>query len=598
MGSHLGSHAPRSAQPSASVGNAVPVGTRLKHWTLHAAGRFALRRFQRGLPVARSVNAGELRNILARNAATDFGRQHDFASVLASADPLGAFRKRVPLATYEDLMPYVERIKHGEESVLTSDPVHMLAGSSGTTGSPKRIPRTRRAQRHHLSLVVLAEQAVIDRDIAGAREPRRGINLMSLAASPAPEASAVPILAGPNAGMARLQRLIPLLWCAPAAVYAVADSATALYLQALSALKEADALYIETPFAPQITGWFALMEQHHQQLLNDLATGTLAPHLALTPAERTAIGSTLTPDPGRAAQVAEHFAAGSQGIIPRLWPDLRYLRTVTSGSFALSLPRLRWLTGPELPIHSGCHSSSEGIIGINLRADGSTDYVLAIGTAFFEFIPLSYADARQPPIHDLAALEVGRDYELVITSSAGLYRYRLGDVIRITGWVGEAPTFQFCYRRGTLLNLVGEKTSEQHTARALVASLRRWLEVPDPVKDYTVAGHVGDGCGRYTFYVELDDRISAPSRDLTQPIAWLDEALGHENPYYLSSGRQPCWLAAPDLKLLRSGAFDALLALQAARAAPVTSTQLKVPRTITTPEQLQLLESFVDSQCP
>ena len=573
----------------------ISLGTRLKHWALQAAGRLALKRFQRRLPMARAVNARELRDILDRNVATVFGQTHDFPSLLAAADPMAAFRKRVPLSTYPDLLPYVERIKHGEELVLTSDPVHMLAGSSGTTSSPKRIPRTRRAQRHHLSLVVLAEQAVIDRDIAGAREPRRGINLMSLAASPAPEASAVPILAGPNAGMARLQRLIPLLWCAPPAVYAVADSATALYLQALFALKASDALYIETPFAPQITSWFALMEQHHPQLAQDLATGRLASHLVLTPAERTAIEAALTPDPARAVQVAGIFADGLQGSIPRLWPGLRYLRTVTSGSFALSLPRLRWLAGPDLPIHSGCHSSSEGIIGINLKADGSTDYVLAIGTAYFEFIPLAYADARQPPTHDLAALEVGRDYELVITSSAGLYRYRLGDVIRITGWVGEAPTFQFRYRRGTLLNLVGEKTSEAHTARALVASLSRWLQSPDPVKDYTVAGHVGNGCGRYTFYVELDDSVAVPTRDLTQPIAWLDEALGHENPYYLSSGRQPCRLAAPDLKLLRPGAFDALLALQAMRAAPVTSSQLKVPRTISSQEQLQLLESFVEA---
>lgn len=569
--------------------------TRLQHWVLHAAGRLALKRFQRRLPVARAVNSRELRDILERNAATDFGRTHDFPSLLAGSDLVTTFRQQVPLSTYQELLPYVERIKQGESAVLTLDPVHMLAGSSGTTSSPKRIPRTRRAQRHHLSLVVLAEQAVIDRDIAGARQPRRGINLMSLAASPAPEVSSVPILAGPNAGMTRLQRLIPLLWCAPPAVYAVADSVTALYLQALFALKAPDALYIETPFAPQITGWFALMEQHHQQLVKDLATGTLAPHLALTPAERTAIEATLTPDPGRAAQVAEQFAAGFQGIIPRLWPELYYLRTVTSGSFALSLPRLRWLAGPDLPIHSGCHSSSEGIIGINLKADGSTDYVLAIGTAFFEFIPLSFADARQPPTRDLAALEVGQDYELVITSSAGLYRYRLGDVIRITGWVGEAPTFQFRYRRGTLLNLVGEKTSEAHTASALVTSLSRWLQSPDPVKDYAVASHVGDGCGRYTFYVELDGSVSVPTMDLSQPIAWLDEALGHENPYYLSSGRHPCRLASPELKLVRPGAFDALLALQAARAAPVTSTQLKVPRTITSPEQLQLLESFVEA---
>src|SRR5690606_25419329 len=124
---------------------------------------------------------------------------------------------------------------------------------------PKRIPRTRRAQRHHLSLVVLAEQAGIDRGIPGATGQRRGINLTSVYSPPGSEAGTVPVMAGPNAGMARLRRQIPHLWCSPVPVYEVADPVAAQYLHALFAIRYADALYIQTPFAPQLVGWFTLM---------------------------------------------------------------------------------------------------------------------------------------------------------------------------------------------------------------------------------------------------------------------------------------------------------------------------------------------------
>lgn len=569
----------------------VRLRDRLKLAAFHAAARMALRGFERQLRQAPGQNRDALAEILKLNAESQFGLTHQFTSFQTSGDPVAAYRDRVPLSTYSDYEPYLTRIAAGERSVLGTEPVHMLAGSSGTTDRPKRIPRTHRAQRHHMRLVVLAEQAVVDRVLPAARRPYRGINLMSCYAPAAPEASQVPVLAGPNVGLARMRRHMPLLWCAPPPVYEVADAEAALYLQALFALRETTALYIQAPFAPQIVAWFALIERQRRALVADLRRGTLAPELKLTLDERQALVPYLRPDPDRADAVDAVLGDGLAGAIPRLWPNLAYVRTVTSGSFSLSLPRLRWLCGPELLIHSGCHSSSEGVIGINLNADGSTDYVLAVGTAFFEFIPLAVVDAHQPKTVDLADLTVGEEYELVLTSCAGLYRYRLGDVIRITGWHQTAPTFQFLYRRGTLLNLAGEKTSEFHTAEAVRRAVDDWLDEPDAVHEYTVCGTLGEGVGRYTFYVEL--ATARIPTDLPSAEALLDESLGAVNPYYRSSGRLPGRLAAASLKVVRPGTFAALLDLQRRNAAPVTATQVKVPRVVTHPEQLALLESQV-----
>ena len=566
---------------------------RLQLAAFHAAARWMLARFKLRLRHAPALNTQALRDTLKRNAGSVYGVKHDFQRLLAASDLVAAFQAQVSLSTYGDYEPYITRIASGETNVLTRDPVHMLAGSAGTTGRPKRIPRTRRAQRHHMALVVLAGQAVVDQGVPGARLPYRGISLMSFYAPPAPETGRIPVMAGPNAGIARVRRYIPVLWCAPEPVYGVADPVAAFYLHALFALRDADALYIETPFASQVAGWLGLIQSRQAELLRDLQLGTVTTELPLTDDERHALQPHLHADPARAAAVAAAFAHGFQSIVPRLWPNLRYISTVTSGSFALSLPRLRWYCGPTLPIYSVCHSSSEGVIGLNLQVDGSTNYVLAIGTAFFEFIALLDADTVQPPTVPLRDLIVGAEYEIVLTSSAGLYRYRLGDVIRVTGWHASAPTFQFLYRRGTVLNLIGEKTSEFHTAQAICAAMSEWLDQPDAVHEYTVTGCLEKDVGRYTFYVELSSLATAQRACIAEGEALLDASLCAINPYYRSSGREPGRLGPPTLKVVRAGTFASLLELQRHYAAPAAATQIKIPRVVTRPEQLALLEAQV-----
>lgn len=574
----------------------------LVHTLFHAAGRRSLRRFEARLPVAVEHNHRVLIETLVRNADTVFGRRHAFGDVLAAGDPVTAFRERVPLQRYTDLLADISRIQRGEPGVLSRDPVTLLAGSAGTTSAPKRIPRTRRAQRHHLSLVVLAEQAVIDRDVPGARAGvpgmRRGINLMSLhAPAPATDA-AVPVMAGLNAGVARMRRMIPHLWAAPVAAYAVADVPAGLYLHALFGLREARIRYLQAPFAPQLTAWLGLIQGQGDRLVHDLADGTLDRSLALGPQERAALTPALKADPLRARAVAQALEGGAAGLIPRLWPELAYLRCVTSGSFALALPALRRLAGQGLVdrapvIHSGCHSSSEGIIGINLAARGDDEYVLAVGTSHFEFIPLESSHHDAPDTVPLEEVKVGQSYEVVLTSCAGLYRYRLGDVIEITGFTGQAPRYRYVCRLGSLLNLAGEKCSELHTREALTAAMAGWKDRPGGLRDYAVYGDTGHGVGRYVFYAELDHATEPQEPVPTAVSRALDRALGDINPYYHSSAREPGRLAPAELRLVRSGTFARLGEWQLERARPATAAQIKIPRVVSEPGQVEILEAGV-----
>lgn len=569
----------------------LSLGTQLRLQLFDTVADFALSRFEHATAKAPAVNRDTLRRIVRLNRHTEFGARFGLPSLDLDADLVTAFKAGIPLTYYTDYEPYVDRIAAGEKNILTSDEVTMLAGSSGTTSQPKRIPRTRRAQRKSMSLIVLAEQAAINRAIPGAKSFRRGINLMSLYQPKAESASAIPFTSGPNVGLQRMRRQIPVRWISPVDVFDVLDRPTAFYLHALFGLLDRDALYISSLFAPGVVGWFALIERRQDALVRDMADGTLPGHLQLTPAQREAITIALQPNRVRAEQVASIFAEGFHNIVPRLWPELKYVRTISTGSFAFSLPRLRWLVGDSIRIHSGSYVSAESVIGINIGMADCDGYVLACGMAYYEFIPVEHAAEDQPTTMDIEQLEVGKEYELVLTTYAGLYRYRLGDIVRISGFHKQAPVVQFLYRRGTVLSLAGEKSTEYHTATALKNVAEKCLGSSRHLRDYCIAASRVDEIPCYEFFVELDNAVRLSVTELTDLAAHLDQDLCTVNPYYWSNGRQAERLAGVRLNLVRPGTFDALLDLQLKRTNGVNTSLIKIPRLITRADHLTLLRT-------
>lgn len=64
-------------------------------------------------------------------------------------------------------------------------------------------------------------------------------------------------------------------------------------------------------------------------------------------------------------------------------------------------------------------------------------------------------------------MRIGALYEPVLTTFSGLYRYRTGDVVRVTGFLGESPIVEFVLRRNLFLNVAGEKMSVFQAERAV-----------------------------------------------------------------------------------------------------------------------------------
>jgi hypothetical protein len=115
--------------------------------------------------------------------------------------------------------------------------------------------------------------------------------------------------------------------------------------------------------------------------------------------------------------------------------------------------------------------ASEGRMTIPM-ADGSPSGVLDITSHVFEFIPEEEGDSPNPTVLAAHELEVGRTYYILLTTSYGLYRYNIFDVVRCTGYFNQTPLVEFLSKGAHFANITGEKVSEHQVNAAMAEVLR------------------------------------------------------------------------------------------------------------------------------
>jgi hypothetical protein len=165
------------------------------------------------------------------------------------------------------------------------------------------------------------------------------------------------------------------------------------------------------------------------------------------------------PDPARAAQVSRHLSRSTPDF-GALWPGLRLVSVWTHGTSAPFAARLAEAL-PHATMQGKGLLATESLVSIPLR---ELEWpVLAVESAYIELLDSS-GHAR--PATDA---EAGEEYEVLITNESGLYRYAIGDRVRVHGFAGRAPLLEFLGRTGVSTDLVGEKLTEEFVARILAS---------------------------------------------------------------------------------------------------------------------------------
>ena len=208
------------------------------------------------------------------------------------------------------------------------------------------------------------------------------------------------------------------------------------------------------------------------------------------------------------------------------------------------------------------------MIGINPYAR-KIRYVIIPDTVFYEFIPAEEEGKRTLLLNEL---KIGGKYEIVVTNYAGLYRYRVGDVIKVVGFYNNCPEVEFLYRKNQVLNMVAEKTNEEQLTSAIKSTMKK-LKLN--LVDYTVAPDNFVTPGRYMFYFEFRNSMSSYEVQLLERT--LDIELRKSNLAY-NRARNNRRLDVVKVVLLAPNTFN--LIKEKLFSKGVSKNQIKIPRVV------------------
>jgi len=390
---------------------------------------------------------------LRRNAETDFGRRHGFAR-LAGAD---AYRSAVPLSTYEDYRPSIERIAAGAERVLTREPVRVLEPTSGSTAAAKWIPYTAGLQRQFARGIApwIGSLFLSRPDLARGRAywsitPRTRTDLDTGSRIPVGFADDTAYLAGP------LGRILRESLAVPPEVEQIAEVETFRYVTARLLLGCADLRLISVWHPSYLELLLDGARRHWQRLLADVRAGTLTGPGELPAIVHGRIRRRLRPDPRRARALER--AGGDRAA--ELWPRLGLISCWGDGHAAGAARELGHRI-PDVELQPKGLLATEAFVSLPWRGT----HVLAVRSHFFEFLT---ADGESRLAHQL---EAGATYSVVVTTDGGLYRYRLEDRVKVTGFAGSTPTLRFLGKEGHVSDRRGEKLHAAFVADAVARAL-------------------------------------------------------------------------------------------------------------------------------
>lgn len=559
-----------------------------------------LEEFERVTKDAERIQRETLKRILEDNASAEYLQN---LGLNGRTDP-ESFKAFVPLVTHKELEPYINRILDGDfSSILTGKPITTMSLSSGTTqGKPKYVPWNDELfdttlQIYHTSFAFRNREFPINNGKA-----------LSFIYSSKQFKTKGGVLAGTattnvfrNPGFRHAMKAIHSPCCSPDEVIFGADFHQSLYCHLLCGLiLREEVQLVSSTFAHSIVYAFRTFEQLWEELCVDIREGVLNSKVTV-PSIRTAMSKLLKPDPELANLIHKKCMGLSNwyGLIPELFPNAKYVYGIMTGSMEPYLKKLRHYAG-ELPLLTSDYGSSEGWIGTNVKPRVPPElatYTVLPQIGYFEFIPLTELEGTKgdetflcmdPKPVGLTEVKLGEEYEIVITNPAGLYRYRLGDVVKVMGFHNSAPEVKFVRRSNLLLSINIDKNTENDLQIAVEAASQVLAGEKLEVVDYTSHIDLSKEPGHYVIFWEISGEASEDV--LGECCTCLDKSFVDAG---YTSSRKVNWIGALELRVVRRGTFQKILEHSLALGAAVS--QFKTPRCVgpTNTKVLQILNENV-----
>nr|CAB3464808.1 unnamed protein product [Digitaria exilis] len=583
------------------------------------AHREALEYIERVTAAAGAVQRRVLAEILEQNAPAEYLRRLGVSGDAPGA--VEAFLRAAPLVTYENILPDVLRIANGDTSpILSGKPIREFLTSSGTSGGERKLMPTIADEMDRRSHLYSLLMPVMSQSVPGLDKGKCMYLYFVKAEMRTPAGlPARPVLTSFYRSRHFLERPHDpyTVYTSPDEAVLCVDSYQSMYAQLLCGLvHRADVLRVGAVFASGFLRAIHFLEKHWPRMCRDIRAGELDAEIT-DRSVRAAVGRVLVrPDPALADAVQAECARPSwEGIIRRVWPNTKYVDVIVTGAMAQYIPTLEFYGG-GLPLTCTMYASSECYFGINLNPmckPSEVAYTIIPTMGYFEFLPVVHSSggnnntgAAEPHLRDLVSLvdvKLGHEYELVVTTYSGLYRYRVGDVLRVAGFKNKAPMFSFVRRKNVVLSIDSDKTDEAELHAAVTGAVQRHLApLGASLVEYTSYADTATIPGHYVLFWELlrtgTPTPVPPASVFEDCCLAVEEAL---NSVYRQGRVADRSIGPLEIRVVSGGTFDKLMDYALAHGASIN--QYKAPRCVRPGRLVELLDGrvqarYLSPRCP
>ncbi|MEZ5012942.1 MAG: GH3 auxin-responsive promoter family protein [Chitinophagales bacterium] len=468
------------------------------------------------------------RMLIDNGRNTEWGRTYDYASIRTFSD----LQNRFPVQDYDSLKPHIERIMHGEQNILWNAPITWFAKSSGTTSDKSKfIP--------------------VSKDALDACHYRGGRDVLAMYLHNNPESK---IFSGKTLVMGGSHQISAFNQ------FARYGDVSAVMMQNMPWL----AKYAMTPSLriALMDEWESKIEAMAQYTLHQDVT-----NIAGVPTWTIVL-------------IRRLFELTGKNNLKDIWPNLE-LYIHGGVSFKPYRAQFNELIRDDKMHYVETYNASEGFFAFQDTHTGGSMLLMPDYGIFYEFIPADQFDAEHPKTISWQDVELHKNYAVVISTNAGLWRYKIGDTIR---FVSKDPyRIEISGRVKHFINAFGEEVIVDNSDKAITEAAGK---TGAKVAEYTAAPIFieGDAKGGHEWIIEFDKQPD----NMETFVRVLDSTLQSINSDYEAKRHKDIALAMPVVHVARTGAFHDWL-----RSKGKLGGQHKVPRLSNDRKYLEEILTFI-----
>jgi hypothetical protein len=426
---------------------------------------------------------------------TEWGKTYGYKSI----ENLAQFKERVPIQSYDTLKPYIERMLKGEQNVLWPSEIRWFAKSSGTTSDRSKF-------------IPVSEESLEECHFKG------GKDMLTLYFNNRPNAR---IFTGKSLTLGGSHQVGQL-------------NADTFFGDLSAVIMKNLPLWAEFYRTPHLN--IALLDNFEEKI-EKMAYATKDVNV-------TSISGVPTWNILLFKRILE--ITGKKNLL-EVWPNLE-LYFHGAVNFTPYREQFKKLIPNDDMYYLETYNASEGFFGIqDLEEPGDMLLMLDYGI-FYEFLPIENLHQENPDTLTLDEVELNKNYALIITTNAGLWRYLIGDTVRFTSLVPYR--IQITGRTKHFINAFGEELIIDNAERALAEACSQTGAI---IRDYTAAPiYFNDKeCGAHEWLIEFEKRPA----EFERFVDLLDETLRRVNSDYDAKRFKDMALRRPFVKIVAQNTF-------------------------------------------